>query len=230
MNSSIRPAFTYSRIVAPPPAMRTSRSPAASRAWSSAVSMPSLTKWKVVLPGRSQGSRSSCVATKTGVWNGASSGHIRSPASNMRLPMTLAPVRSNVSRTTSLSRPSWPPPSVRFSRKNRVGNIHCCSSIHCCPNSSALDSGAMNPFRPVHHEVPLPADAELERPRGGAEPLRSPPPRQVPHLGERCEHQLPWGADDRHTSSRERLVNDRRTRWSQLREIALSEHFSTPPA
>ena len=36
-NSSIRPAFTYSRIVAPPPAMRTSRSPAASRAWSSAV-------------------------------------------------------------------------------------------------------------------------------------------------------------------------------------------------
>lgn len=28
-NSSIRPAFTYSRIVAPPPAMRTSRSPAA---------------------------------------------------------------------------------------------------------------------------------------------------------------------------------------------------------
>jgi hypothetical protein len=34
----------------------------------------------------------------------------------------------------------------------------------------------------VHHEVPLPAGAELERPRGGGEPLRSPPPRQVPHL------------------------------------------------
>ncbi len=31
VNSSIRPAFTYSRIVAPPPARRTSRSPAASR-------------------------------------------------------------------------------------------------------------------------------------------------------------------------------------------------------
>ena len=55
------------------------------------------------------------------VWNGAFSGHIRSPASNMRLPMTLAPVRSNVSRTMSLSRPSSPPsPSVRFSGKNRV--------------------------------------------------------------------------------------------------------------
>jgi hypothetical protein len=43
------------------------------RAWC-AVSMPSLTKWKVVPPGRSQGSRFSCVTTKTGVWNGASSG------------------------------------------------------------------------------------------------------------------------------------------------------------
>src|SRR4051794_32748234 len=78
--------------------MRTSRSPAASQAWSSADPMPSLTKWKVVPPGRSQGSRFSCVTTKTGVWNGASSGHICSPASNIRLPMTLAPVRSNVSR------------------------------------------------------------------------------------------------------------------------------------
>src|SRR3954467_10699095 len=46
VNSSIRPAFTYSRIVAPPPAMRTSRSPAASRACSSASCMPSLTKWQ----------------------------------------------------------------------------------------------------------------------------------------------------------------------------------------
>src|SRR4051812_41228320 len=77
--------------------MRTSRSPAASRAWSSAASMPSLTKRKVVPPGRSQGSRFSCVTTKTGVWNGASGGHDGSPRSNMRLPITLAPVRWNVS-------------------------------------------------------------------------------------------------------------------------------------
>src|ERR1700752_3449952 len=41
-----------------------------------------------------------------------------------------------------------------------------------------------------------PADAELERPRGGGESLRSPPPRQVPHRGERLEHELPWGIDD----------------------------------
>ncbi len=108
--------------------------------------MPSLTKLKVVPPGRSQGSRFSCVTTKTGVWNGASSGQVASPASNMRLPITLAPVRSNVSRTMSLSRPSSPPsPSFRFSRRNRCGNIHCCSSIHCCPIKSSRDSGAMNP-------------------------------------------------------------------------------------
>ena len=64
----------------------------------------------------------------------------------MRLPITLAPVRSNVSRAMSLSRPSSPPsPSFRFSRKNRCGNIHCCSSIHCCPINSPRDPGAMNP-------------------------------------------------------------------------------------
>ena len=54
--------------------------------------MPSLTKWKVVPPGRSHGSRLVWVTTKTGVWNGASSGQACSPRSNMRLPMTLAPV------------------------------------------------------------------------------------------------------------------------------------------
>src|SRR4029079_10865344 len=62
-NSSTWPVSRYSWIVSPPPAMRTSRSPAASRAWSSALSMPSLTKWKMVPPGRSQGSRFSCVTT-----------------------------------------------------------------------------------------------------------------------------------------------------------------------
>ena len=35
----------------------------------------------------------------------------------------------------------------------------------------------VRPVRSVHHEVPLPADAELEGPRGGGEPLRSPPSR-----------------------------------------------------
>jgi hypothetical protein len=50
-----------------------------------------------------------CVTTKTGVWKGASSAYACSPASNMRLPITLAPVRSNVSRAMSVSRPSSPP-------------------------------------------------------------------------------------------------------------------------
>ena len=53
----------------------------------------------------------------------------------------------------------------------------------------------VGPVRPVHHEVPGPADAELEGPRRGREPFRSPPPRQVPDLRERLEHQLPRGAD-----------------------------------
>jgi hypothetical protein len=47
--------------------------------------MPSSTKWKVVPPGRSQGSRFSCVTTKTGVWNGSSSGHACSPRSKRAL-------------------------------------------------------------------------------------------------------------------------------------------------
>ena len=80
------------------------------------------------------------------MWNGASSGHIFSLASNMRLPMTLAPVRSCVACAMSLSSPSSPPsPSFRFSRKNRSGKAHACSSIHCCPINSSVDSGAMNP-------------------------------------------------------------------------------------
>jgi hypothetical protein len=49
------------------------------------------------------------VTTNTGVWNGASSGHASSPASNIRLPMTLAPVCSYVARAMSVSRPSSPP-------------------------------------------------------------------------------------------------------------------------
>jgi hypothetical protein len=50
----------------------------------------------------------------------------------MRLPITLAPVRSNVARAMSLSGPSSPPaPSLRLSRKNRCGKIHSCSSVHC---------------------------------------------------------------------------------------------------
>src|ERR1043166_2459059 len=61
----------------------------------------------------------------------------------------------------------------------------CRTSVNAWNTTS--DSG---PIRSVHHEGPHAADAELERPRGGGEPIRSPPPRQVPHLGECLEHHL----------------------------------------
>ena len=79
----------------------------------------------------------------------------------MRLPMTLAPVRSYVARAMSLSMPSSPPsPSLRFSRNQRCGNNHACSSDHfviqrLTPGSSCFSgekassagtaSGAMKP-------------------------------------------------------------------------------------
>ena len=52
---STSPAARYWFTVLAPPAMATFCSPAAARASSSAASMPSLTKWKVVLPTGSDG-------------------------------------------------------------------------------------------------------------------------------------------------------------------------------
>ena len=51
-----------------PPPMRTSLSPAACFARSSAASIPSVTKWKVVPPAISSGLRGWWVSTKTGTW------------------------------------------------------------------------------------------------------------------------------------------------------------------
>src|SRR5215212_6033776 len=103
----------------------------ASGACRNALSIPSLTKWNVVPPGRSQGLRTCLVNTKTGVWKGASSGQKRSPPSNIRLPMMLTPVRLKVSSRMRLSWPVSPPsPSWRFSRKNRCWETHFWSSIH----------------------------------------------------------------------------------------------------
>ncbi len=116
------------RIVAAPPAMRTSRSPAASRARSSAVSMPSLTKWKVVPPAAPRAHASRASRRRPACGTAPPPATTAHRASNMRLPITLAPVRSNVCRAMSLSRPSSPPsPNFRFSRKNRVGKAHACS-------------------------------------------------------------------------------------------------------
>ncbi len=52
--------------------------------------------------------------------NGASFGHASSPASNMRLPMLLTPVRSNVARAMSLSSPSALA-ELEVSRNHRCG-------------------------------------------------------------------------------------------------------------
>lgn len=103
--------------------------------------MPSFTKWNVVPPGRTHGARTCEVSTNTGVWNGASSGHITSPASNMRLPMMLTPVRANVRATRSSSVPVSPPsPSFSRSRKKRVGKIQLWSLLHWDAQSSNVGS------------------------------------------------------------------------------------------
>ena len=73
-SSSCPAASTWLTVLAPP-AMQTLRSPAASRARSSATSTPSVTKWKVVPPAISTGSRGWWVSTNTGVWYGGSSPH-----------------------------------------------------------------------------------------------------------------------------------------------------------
>src|SRR4030081_1482127 len=92
-NSSTSPALRYWMTTSAPPAIRISLSPAWLRARKSARSIPSLTKWNVVPPGRSHGLRTCFVSTNTGVWKGASSGQACSPPSNMRFPIMLTPVR-----------------------------------------------------------------------------------------------------------------------------------------
>jgi flagellin-like hook-associated protein FlgL len=111
------------------------------RANASARSGPSLTKWNVVPPGRTQGSRFACVNTNTGVWNGASSGQATSPWSNIRLPMMLAPMRSVVLRSRSLTGPVSPPgPSLRFWRKCSRLRIHPIIAPHFAPQPMCAGS------------------------------------------------------------------------------------------
>ena len=93
------PAARYSLIVVAPPAMATSPSPAASRACRSASSGPPVTKWNVVPPAISTGSRSKWVSTNTGAWYGGSGphqptqsrSHAPRPGPNMFRPMMNAP-------------------------------------------------------------------------------------------------------------------------------------------
>ena len=67
-SSSSSPAARYWRTALAPPAIDTSCSPAAARACSSADSIPSVTKLKVVPPCIGIGSRAWWVSTKTGAW------------------------------------------------------------------------------------------------------------------------------------------------------------------
>ena len=98
-SSSMSPAARNWLIVAAPPAIEMSPSPAASRACAKADSMPSVTKWNVVPPSISTGSRGWCVSTKTGPWYGGSGPHqprqspVHSPriGPNMLRPMMVAP-------------------------------------------------------------------------------------------------------------------------------------------
>ncbi len=62
------PAASAWRTVDAPPATAISRSPAATRAWSSAAAKPSVTKWNVVPPSIGIGSRAWWVRTNTGAW------------------------------------------------------------------------------------------------------------------------------------------------------------------
>ena len=107
--SSTRPAARYCWATSAPPPSETSLPPAAACACSSADSIPSVTKWKVVPPSISSGSRSWWVRTKTGVWKGGSSPHQPSqgsspqgpgPPPNMLRPMMVAPTFSSASSTT----------------------------------------------------------------------------------------------------------------------------------
>ena len=71
----MRSAARKSRTIVGPPPMRTSRSPAASRARSSASCGLASTKWNTVPPSISIDGRGWCVSTNTGVWNGGFGPH-----------------------------------------------------------------------------------------------------------------------------------------------------------
>ncbi len=73
--SSTRSAARNSRTVSTPPPIRTSVPGARSRANASASAGDWSTKWNVVPPSITNGSRGWCVRTTTGVWNGGSSPH-----------------------------------------------------------------------------------------------------------------------------------------------------------
>ena len=156
--SSTRPALRYWRTVEAPPPMRTACSPEAARARSSAASMPSVTKWKVVPPCISIGSRGWCVSTNTGWWYGGSSPHQPVQSSlpqgprtgpNMFRPMMCAPTPWTPRAARSSSGPVAPPSMPSSCRNVRVAKAQSCRRSPPIPSgcSSLWPGPATNPSR-----------------------------------------------------------------------------------
>ena len=148
----------YCWIACPPPAIATSFSPAAAVACSSAVSIPSVTKWKVVPPSISSGSRSWWVRTKTGTWKGGSSPHQPrqgsspqgpGPPPNMLRPIRTAPTFPDASSKTSVLALTSPPSRPWARRQASSFRTQSCSASPPSPSGfSALWLGpATKPSR-----------------------------------------------------------------------------------
>src|SRR5215218_4872440 len=123
-STSTSPAARYWLMALAPPPMTTSLPGAASRACSSADSIPPVTKVKVVSE-RVSGSRSRWVSTNTGMWNGGSSPHHprhgsspqgSGPPPNFPRPMISAPTFASDSSTTGVLAFTSPPASPCGSR------------------------------------------------------------------------------------------------------------------
>ena len=92
---------------------------------------------------RSQGSRGRWVSTTTGARKGGGSGHPASPSSNMRLPMTYAPVRANLSSISALSGVASPPDMPSRSRNARAP--YCHAWMRGPPSPKGLPGPAFGP-------------------------------------------------------------------------------------
>jgi hypothetical protein len=127
-SSSSSPARRYCWTTSAPPLTATGLPAAAAIAWSSADSMPSVTKVKVVPPCMTSGSRGWWVRTKTGWRKGGSSphqpvqdsSHGPSPPPNILLPMMAAPVPPIDSSMIPASR--LLPPPVRPWRSRQASS------------------------------------------------------------------------------------------------------------
>src|SRR5436190_4867255 len=145
--SSSRPAARYCCATDAPPPRDTSFSPPAARACSSADSIPSVTKWNVVPPCISSGSRGWLVRTKTGWWKGGlsphqplhASSHGPGPPPNMFRPMMVAPAPPRMSSANGVLALTSPPSSPWLSRNALSGTSQSWSSSPPTPSGCSGD-------------------------------------------------------------------------------------------